>query len=434
MDIIARYTAARISDEYSKVPSLYVLDYNAIIDSLKLSDETGIAVYNINGEKMFTTDKLAGSQLPATKAAVSEIISRDDTIGSVQIWVHGNDALMSSSDIQFRNNTFQALIIAGFLTMLIAVVLGVWFSNWLVAPISRITEAANRLSKGDLTARTGMSGSSELGKLGQQFDSMAESIENERQMELRLTSDVAHELRTPLMAVQATVEAMIDGVYDTDVKHLTIIESEIQRLSHLVDALLRLSRLEKRSQPLKEEITNLGELVDTMVISHEVFVQESGLAIEAHTQPLVRAVCDKELIRQAVANLISNAVRYTPEGGRIDIYVHYEDTPEGKMAAIDVQDTGVGLSEEEAKMVFARFWRADSSRRNNSGGLGIGLTVVKEIIDRHHGMIKVEGEPGVGSKFSLLLPAYDEETSRREARAAIKAFEHRPEKTNSSNL
>lgn len=431
METIAQYTATRISDEYKKLPSLRALDYKALMERIQLYKETGLMVLDAESETVFSTEadeavadgEFAKGPSSATKVAIAQITVGGEEIGSVRVWIYGSDALMNKADIQFRDNTINALVIAAILALFIAILLGILFSNWFVAPIKRITVTANELSEGNLSARTGMTGNNEIDQLGKQLDQMAESIERDRQMELRLTSDVAHELRTPLMAVQATVEAMIDGVYDTDTKHLSVVDSEVKRLSHLVDALLRLSRLEKRSKPMDEEITDLGELVETMVASHEVFVHDSGLGIASHVRGKVMTVCDKDLIRQAVANLISNAVRYTPEGGRIDVFAYNEMTPRGKMAVIDVKDTGIGLSEEEAKMVFARFWRADSGRHDKTGGLGIGLTVVKEIVDQHRGEIKVKGEPGKGSIFSILLPAYDEEASRREARDAIRAFE-----------
>ncbi len=433
MKSVASFAAERISEEYSYVRSMGSVNYNLVMENLQLGEDAGLMVLDTNGNTLYDSSASAGTAEgkgegpgSASQVAIAAVTHGGEDVGSVRIWIYGSDVLMSRPDIAFRDNMYQSLFMAGGFAVIIAMLIGLWFSRSLMRPIRKISAAAQEISQGNLAARTGLQGGNELSRLGQQFDVMAESIERDRDMEMQLTSDVAHELRTPLMAIQATVEAMIDGVYDTDPEHLALVDGEVRRLSRLVDALLKLSRLERRSQPMNEEVNDIGELVDAVVTSHEVLVQDSGLQIEAHTGKPVKAVCDKDLIKQAVANLISNAVRYTPEGGRIDVYVREEDG----WAVIDVEDTGIGMTPEEEKMVFSRFWRADSDRGRKSGGLGIGLSVVKEIVSQHKGQIAAKGEKGVGSTFTIMIPAYDEDASRKQARAAMRAFEmrQRPQK------
>lgn len=431
MKSVANFAAERISEEYSYVRSMASVNYGLVMENLQLSDDAGLMVLDSEGATLYDSsvgDGRSGAKgegpSAASQVAIAPVTYGGQEVGSVRIWIYGSDVLMNRLDIAFRDNTYHALLMAGATSVIVATLVGLWFSRSLIRPVRKISAAAQEISEGNLSARTGMRGGNELSRLGEQFDAMAESIEKDRQMEMQLTSDVAHELRTPLMAIQATVEAMLDGVYDTDPEHLSLIESEVRRLSRLVDALLKLSRLERRSQPMNEEVCDVGELAEAVVVSHEMLVQDSGLKIEAHVEGTVKAVCDKDMIKQAVANLVSNAVRYTPEGGRIDVTVRRENG----WAVIDVSDTGIGLSPEEEKMVFSRFWRADSDRGRKSGGLGIGLSVVKEIVSQHKGQIKVKGEKGVGSTFTIMLPAYDEEASRKQARAAIRAFEMRQKK------
>lgn len=431
MKSVANFAAERISEEYSYVRSMASVNYGLVMENLQLSDDAGLMVLDSEGATLYDSsvgDGRSGAKgegpSAASQVAIAPVTYGGQEVGSVRIWIYGSDVLMNRLDIAFRDNTYHALFMAGAASVIVATLVGLWFSRSLIRPVRKISAAAQEISEGNLSARTGMRGGNELFRLGEQFDAMAESIEKDRQMEMQLTSDVAHELRTPLMAIQATVEAMLDGVYDTDPEHLSLIESEVRRLSRLVDALLKLSRLERRSQPMNEEVCDIGELAEAVVVSHEMLVQDSGLKIEAHVEGTVKAVCDKDMIKQAVANLVSNAVRYTPEGGRIDVTVRRENG----WAVIDVSDTGIGLSPEEEKMVFSRFWRADSDRGRKSGGLGIGLSVVKEIVSQHKGQIKVKGEKGVGSTFTIMLPAYDEEASRKQARAAIRAFGMRQKK------
>ena len=231
------------------------------------------------------------------------------------------------------------------------------------------------------------------------------------------TTDVAHELRTPLMAIQATVEAMVDGVFEPNEEHLETVNSEVQRLSRLVDSLLKLSRLENRSNPLKTQIVDVGDLVDGIVATHAAFVAEAGLELHSEVAHYVFVKGDPDMIRQATANLISNAVRYTPEGGHVWVRVRKGEI----MASISVEDTGIGLTPEEAKMVFSRFWRADAGRTRERGGLGIGLSVVKEIVERHGGWVQVEGEKDEGARFTIHIPLYSEEREKSQRAKDAKA-------------
>jgi signal transduction histidine kinase len=187
---------------------------------------------------------------------------------------------------------------------------------------------------------------------------------------------------------------------------------EVQRLSRLVDAILKLSRLENRSTPMKEEVVDVGELISSIVATHEAFVVESGLHFASEIEPGVYVRGDADMIRQATANLISNAVRYTPEGGWVTVKVNKGDL----MANIVVADTGIGLSPEEARMVFSRFWRADAGRQRESGGLGVGLAIVKEIADRHNGWVQVKGQKGVGATFIIHIPLYNEKDKHKAPR------------------
>ncbi|MGI6045559.1 MAG: sensor histidine kinase [Eggerthellaceae bacterium] len=342
------------------------------------------------------------------KMATADITVGGENIGQVRVWVYGSDSLLRATDIQFRDNSYQALLIAAGIAVVLASCLGYFFARSLVRPIKTMTETAEAIKEGDLSARTDMHGEDEIGQLAETFDAMASAVERDQKLERRLTTDVAHELRTPLMAIQSTVEAMVDGVFEPDEEHLTTVNAEVKRLSRLVNSLLRLSRLENRSTPLKEEVVDLGELIQGIITTHAAFVADSGLSLDYTAEKDVRVLCDPDMIRQATANLISNSVRYTPEGGHILVSVKKGDI----MASIAVSDTGIGLTPEEARMVFQRFWRADAGRTRESGGLGIGLAVVKEIVSRHGGWVQVEGRKGEGSCFTIHLPLYNEKTTQ----------------------
>lgn len=428
IETLAQQTANRIADLYQKTLSLEGDTLIPAREAADSSDELGVMVVSAKGNKLFdSTDGLspeeAAKQGPsaATQIAIAPIEVSGSDVGNVRVWVYGSNALMSKVDRQFQMDTFLALLVAGGIALVFALLFGMVFVKSLVRPLDRITRTARELSEGNLSARTGISGSDELSRLAETMDEMAESFQRDRKLEQQLTSDVAHELRTPLMAIQANVEAMIDGVYEKDEEHLMLVDAEVGRLSKLVDGLLKLSRLEMRTTPMREEPVDLTALAADVVSSHEAFIEDCGISISLGAQQDVKTLGDADMIRQAVTNLVSNAIRYTDEGGSITISVFRE----GRMAAIAVQDTGIGLSPEEEKMVFSRFWRADSGRAKESGGLGIGLSLVKEIVDRHHGRVAVKGTKGVGATFTLYFPLYDEERSLAQARVAVKVMEKR---------
>ena len=228
---------------------------------------------------------------------------------------------------------------------------------------------------------------------------MADAIERDRDLERQLIGDVAHELRTPLMAIQATVEAIQDGVFEADQEHMGTISSETRRLGRLVEALLRLNRLENGTTELKVETIDLSELVSGLAMSQEALIESSGLSLLTDIEDDIYIEGDRDLIHQAVVNLMSNAVRYTPEGGSISVELRRDNG----YASVSVADTGVGIAEKDLKKVFSRFWRADTAR-SNSGGLGIGLALVREVVDQHRGTVSVDSTLGEGSTFTLNLP------------------------------
>lgn len=445
MKSLAESTATRIEEVYATSHTLhdpqveavakYAESLNSGVGVAVIDNTTGKAVYDssavtINNDSEESTssgvsgagvvasssssgDRTLAPPASASKQFTSATIEYGGTaVGSVRIWVYGSEALLTHADEEFSNNSYQAMVFATVLAIVLASCIGFLFARALVRPINTMASTARAIKEGDLTARTGIEGEDEISRLGMTFDQMADSIERDRKLERRLTTDVAHELRTPLMAIQSTVEAMVDGVFEPNQERLETVNSEVRRLSRLVDAILKLSRLENRSTPIKKELLDVGDLIGSIISTHEAYVTDSGLKLiyEVERGVLVRG--DADMIRQATANLISNAVRYTPEGGTITVSVSSHE----EMCAIAVRDTGIGLSPDEAKMVFSRFWRADAGRTRERGGLGIGLSVVKEIVDRHNGQVLVEGEKGKGACFTILLPLYSEEGEQREAR------------------
>ena len=339
------------------------------------------------------------------EGAITEPITTSDgkVVGKVRLWVLGSDVLLTKTDTAFREKTIDAMFLAAAIAVAISVMIGLFVSRMLTNPIRRITGTAKQIRDGDLSARTNMRGDDEIDQLGETFDEMATSLEKDLKHERRLTSDVAHELRTPLMAMLATVEAMQDGVYPTDNEHLETVASETRRLARLVQQMLDLSRMENHTAPMNIKAVDMVELVRGIVNAQEPLFHERDLRLRFadETQGKMSFIkVDPDMITQCVINLMSNAMRYTPEGGWVIVTAGLDR----KHLTISVSDTGIGIAKEDLSRIFGRFWRADASRAREAGGLGVGLAVTKQIVERHHGFISVESELEKGTTFTIHLP------------------------------
>lgn len=337
-------------------------------------------------------------------AVVADVVdAKGNKVGSVSFRAFGSEALITKSDAAFKSNSYKAIASSAVVAVLLAVTMGSIASRSLTRPIRRITTTAAQIRGGDLTARTNVRGIDDIGRLGETFDSMATNLERDIQFEHRLTSDVAHELRTPLMAMLVTVEAMQDGVLPADDEHFETVATEIRRLSRLVDAMLHLSRIENGKRATKFENTDVVRLVQSLVsVQHQLF-HERGLHLRFDDKTArheCMAEVDPDLLREAITNIMSNAMRYTSQHGWIVVSVDNDR----RNVLISVRDTGIGIAEEDIPRVFSRFWRSDASRERVSGGLGVGLAITKEIVDLHNGTIQVESELGKGTTFTLRIP------------------------------
>ncbi len=420
MQDVADSMAEAISGAYSLTGELDEEAASAVAGAAALSSEIAVQVVDVDGTVVYdgTWEDLpddeqgadASERVPATaptsqEALVTSDITDEDgrVVGMVRLWALGSDVLLTRSDETFRTNSYGAIATAAALAAVLACVIGYFVSRSIARPIQLITSTAKQIRNGDLTARSGVTGADEIGQLGETFDDMASTIERDLKLEHRLTGDVAHELRTPLMAMQATVEAMQDGVLPADDEHLETVGSEVRRLSRLIDAMLRLSRLENGTTEVKAERTDMVYLVRGLVSAQHQLFHERGLHlrfVDETPHGELYADVDPDLIREAIVNLMSNAMRYSNPDGWVKVSLRQDKSD----VLVSVQDTGIGIAKEDIPQTFSRFWRSDVSRERVSGGLGVGLAITKEIVDRHNGTIQVESELGKGSTFTLRIP------------------------------
>jgi len=308
----------------------------------------------------------------------------------------------TESDIHFISTLNRLLQISAVIAMLLALGLGILIARQLSTPIKRVTVAARQIADGNLKERVvEKSTTTEIVELTDTVNSMADSLEKQEALRKRLTADVAHELRTPLATLQSHIEAILDGVWEMDAERLNLCHEETVRLAKIVQSLEELTRYDQENTKLNKTTINLNGLVEKVAKTFEAEFLRKGvdLSLELPAKLSTLAV-DEDKMTQALINLVSNSLKFTPQGGTVTMSV----ADEGKEYCITVADTGVGISEEDMPYIFERFFRADLSRNKKTGGSGIGLAIVKSIVEAHGGRVDVQSHRDFGSVFKLYLP------------------------------
>lgn len=316
---------------------------------------------------------------------------------------HGMDSLFQG----FRDGVYDALLLSALAAIVVAIVVGLFITRQIIAPIRALSQASRRIAAGSYNERVKLAAENsnnvdELGQLGQDFNRMAENLEQTEALRRQLIGDVSHELRTPLTAIKGSMEALIDGVLPAEPETFEQIYMEVDRLQRLVNDLQELSRVEAgafKLDLLPLHLTDLMQTISTRLGSQYI---EKGVRLEVDVPAdLPEILADADRLSQVLFNLVGNALQYTPAGGQVTIVAQSN----GDKVQVSVQDTGIGIAGENLPHVFDRFYRADRSRSRVSGGSGIGLTITRHLVEAHGGRIWAES-PGLGkgSTFTFTLP------------------------------
>lgn len=264
----------------------------------------------------------------------------------------------------------------------------------LAMPIGDLVAASSRIAEGDYSVRVAERGPREVRSLARAFNSMAERLQASDQVRRAMLADVTHELRTPLTVIQGNLEGLLDGIYPRDDAHLGPILEETRLLSRLIDDLRTLALAESGTLKLQKEATDLGPLANETIASFQAQADATGVELSAEAEPdLVREV-DPERIRQVLENLIANALRHTPPGGKIQVRC----AAQGTRALVSVSDTGAGISPDDLAHIFDRFYKS-----RDSNGMGLGLAIAKNLVAMHGGEISAQSAPGQGTTVQFTL-------------------------------
>lgn len=292
------------------------------------------------------------------------------------------------------------LLVALVGVLAIAIVTVTLVASRLLRPIRNLTVAAEQMSAGALSSRVDAPGNDELGALGSAFNSMAASLQDEDRRRRRLTSDIAHELRSPLSNIRGYLEAAKDGVTELDESLVETVLGDALLLQKLIDDLQVVSLADAGALRLDAEPRRLAAAVEAVVESNRQVATDGGVDVVIDVDAAHMALLDDTRFRQILQNLMTNAVRHTDSGGAVVI----ASTVGADFVTVEVRDTGTGISAEHLPHVFERFYRADSSRTRGTGGTGLGLAITQSLVEAHGGAITVASVEGVGSTFSFTLP------------------------------
>ena len=285
--------------------------------------------------------------------------------------------------------------------LLIAALVMVFAGRRLVRPILALTGAAQRMTNGDHAARVPVAGRDEVARLGHAFNAMAESIQRHDFQRKAMVSDVAHELRTPLANIKGYLVASEDGVVPLDRELVTSLLEETALLEHLVADLQDLALADAGMLRLHPALRDLSDVATQVVAAHSPTAEAAGVTLRAEVNGPAPAIVDNARIRQALGNLVSNAIRFTPSGGRVVVGVRRV----GNGYNLTVTDNGTGIAAEHLPHLFDRFYRVEHSRSRTTGGSGLGLAITKHLVEAHDGTITVTSQPSHGSTFTIHLPS-----------------------------
>lgn len=297
----------------------------------------------------------------------------------------------------FLKTTHQFLLISGVLGLGVVALLSYFMTKRVLRSLTQMTEIALQLSKGDYSRRVTVLTRDEVGKLGTAFNRMLESLARIEAMRKELVANVAHELRTPLNNLKGELEAVQDGLIPLSNDTVRSIQEEVSRLVHLVEALHRLSQVDRNVSVLKKESFDFSEVIFGVLRPARERMTQKKIQFNADLKPMP-VLADHAQVTQVIQNLLENILQYTPQGGEAG--VGYGE--EAGQLAVTFSNSGEGVSKEDLPHIFERFFRAEKSRARESGGSGIGLAIVRQIIEAHGGKVGAQSRAGHTEIFFTL--------------------------------
>jgi two-component system sensor histidine kinase BaeS len=387
LDAVSTYNTGR--------PGWSDVDLRPALD-LAASSGTEVAVLDQDGRVVATN--LAGPRSGVVRRALTLDGRR---IGTLLVRFSGRGLAASADNL--RGSLVRAVIGAAALAALLALAVSLLVSRRITRPVTRLIESARAMSSGDRQARVGPvpGAPAELRELAATMDQMAAALGAQEQLRRNLVADVAHELRTPVAVLQANTEALLDGIVPHTPEQTGALHEEVLRLGRMVDDLQTLAAAEAAALRLSLQPVDLAVIAGAAADDWDASFAAAQISFERRLEP-APVQADPVRMHQVIGNLLSNALKFTPDGGRVTMTL----AQAGGEARLQVSDTGPGVRPEDQPYVFQRFWRGD--RAGQTAGSGIGLAVAAELARAQQGIIELASEPGGGARFTLVLPLVTE--------------------------
>jgi two-component system OmpR family sensor kinase len=364
--------------------------------ALLLADGAGTIVYDARTGR-------AGSVLNAGEQGQALVISvAGQTVGYLLVSPAGRGAAagLAAAEQAFLSQLRNTFVIAMVIALGLGLVLSIWISWTLSAPLAQVGQAARAFAGRHWESRVPVRGADEVADVARAINQMAGALQGAEAQRRQLLADIAHELRTPLAVLQGNLRALIDGVYPLDVAEIATVYDQSRLVSRLVDDLGQLALAEAGHLPMNLADIQLSPVLQAVVDDWTAVAQEQSITLQPPVTanlPPVRA--DATRLTQVLNNLLANALRHTPPGGSVTISAVKWD----QGVRLTVSDTGEGIAPEDLPRVFDRFYRGDKARSRGSGGSGLGLAITKALVEAMGGTIAAESQVGVGSTFAVTL-------------------------------
>lgn len=379
-------------------------------------------IFGPTGQVTIQSPNIQSRDIPLSRTALDAALAGRTTFESARFYgepsiriisvpVRHGEALVNivrvGTSLQSLDETLHRLLIILLITMPLALMAslgGGWFlAGRALRPVGAITQAAQRITEGDLTQRLAVPEThDEIGRLATTFNAMIGKLEASFKQVRQFTSDASHELRTPLTVLKGEAELALRRPRAAD-DYRAVLESgleEIDRMSRIVDELLFLSRADLGEIKMESKPVRLDLLLEDLKRQADVLGHEQAVHIVIGLLEPATVGGDDMRLRELFLNLLDNAIKYSAPGGQVDLAL----TKQERMARVSISDHGIGISTDEQIRIFDRFYRTDAARAHTKKGTGLGLAICKWIVEAHHGTIEVRSEPGKGAMFTLLLP------------------------------
>ena len=307
---------------------------------------------------------------------------------------------ISRQDELFRRTINRSILLAILITGIIATLVAVLFARRLSQPIMAMNESAKEMTAGNLEVRVHDLPRDELGELGESLNRLAEKLRQVEGLRQKMTADVAHDLRTPLTTIRGHLEGMIDGVIPSSHENFESLLEEVDHLTVLIKDLQEIAMADRAAHHFQLEAIDLDVFLTELVRKKLPLFKKKELILEYHPAGPVMITADRNALAKIFDNLLANAYKFTPAKKKVTVHLEHS----GDWAEAVVADQGIGIAAEDLPFIFERFYRTDRSRNRESGGFGLGLTIVKELVEALEGKVTAASKAGKGSAFTVRLP------------------------------